>query len=116
MMNIYMTGIDYQRTGLEEREAFTFTSASLIRALEQVSSQYPQTGCVLISTCNRTELWISETEDLVPEHAAEPEWRGSPLEHLLLELKGYSPPACHGLFVHRHGTDAVAISLCWPVD
>jgi glutamyl-tRNA reductase len=93
-MNIYMAGIDHQRAGLEEREVFTFTATSLSQALKKVSDQYPQTGCVIIATCNRTELWLSGTESPSPEK-------------LLLELKGYSEPTCHDRFVCREGTDAV---------
>ena len=58
-MNIYMAGIDQKRAELKEREPFAFTANSLLQTLEHVRNTYPQLSCVIISTCNRTEIWLS---------------------------------------------------------
>lgn len=61
-MNIRMIGIDHEKATLEEREIFAFTSIQCRQAMETTVNNYGVQGCVIISTCNRTELWISEKE------------------------------------------------------
>jgi glutamyl-tRNA reductase len=98
-MNIVMAGIDHQSAGLEEREPFAFTPNALRQSLERTAKAYPQTGCVIISTCNRTEIWVSGNA------APEP-------EKLLCDLKGLPLPENRGLFQRRKGRDAAA-HLFW---
>lgn len=59
-MNILMVGIDHNLATLEEREIFSFTNDQLKEALVEVNKWEGVTGNVIISTCNRTELWISK--------------------------------------------------------
>jgi glutamyl-tRNA reductase len=94
-MNIVMAGIDHQSAGLVEREPFVFTANSLRHSLERAAKSYPRTGCVIISTCNRTEIWVSG--------AAAPE-----PERLLCDLKGLPLPENRALFQRREGADAAA--------
>ena len=94
-MNIVMAGIDHRSAGLGEREPFAFTPNALRHSLERTAETYPQAGCVIISTCNRTEIWVSG--------AAAPE-----PEKLLCELKGLPLPENRALFQRREGTDAAA--------
>lgn len=54
-----MSGLDWQRTPIELREQLTFTRdrvAALDRALRDCAGVE---GCVLIATCNRTEVYLS---------------------------------------------------------
>jgi glutamyl-tRNA reductase len=90
-----MAGIDHQSAGLGEREPFAFTSNSLRQSLELTAKAYPQTGCVIISTCNRTEIWLSG--ETVPDP-----------EKLLCDLKGLPLPENRALFQRREGADAAA--------
>jgi glutamyl-tRNA reductase len=96
-----MAGIDYTRADIHQRERFTFTASALDAALEWITQAYPHLGCVIIATCNRTELYLSgkKREDPGPEH-------------MLWTLKAPSPPDCSDeipsdLWVCRHGMDAV---------
>lgn len=62
-MNIQMTGIDHSAAGVSVRELFSFTNAQAERAMEMIIKQPGVHGCVLLSTCNRTELWVSAEPD-----------------------------------------------------
>lgn len=58
-----MAGIDYRKAPVEVRERFSMTASAVERALQASKANPGLTGCVIISTCNRTEYWISgETE------------------------------------------------------
>lgn len=62
-----MAGIDWENANMDKREAFSFTGSQvehLCQTIVQVSSAE---GCVLLSTCNRTELYLSGAEDLQPD-------------------------------------------------
>ena len=58
-MKIKMAGIDYQKAPVEVREQFSMTVSMVERALQESRKIPGVTGCVIISTCNRTEYWIS---------------------------------------------------------
>jgi glutamyl-tRNA reductase len=63
-MNISMTGIDYNKASLDDRERFALTKSAQVKLLGKVLGYSGVTGCVIISTCNRMELWLSGDEDL----------------------------------------------------
>ncbi|MDR0663446.1 MAG: glutamyl-tRNA reductase [Spirochaetaceae bacterium] len=94
-MNIRMAGIDYTNAGVGERERFTFTSAARATALCRIRRRYAGTGCVIIATCNRTELWLSAEGGECPDP-----------ERILCELKNVSYDAYKHIFVSRSGQDA----------
>lgn len=58
-MNIQMIGIDHSTAGVKIREQFSFTGLQAERAMRKISMQTGIRGCVLLSTCNRTELYVS---------------------------------------------------------
>ena len=58
-MNISMVGIDHNKASIEYRELFSFTKAKAISAMQQIKQRLDVLGCVVISTCNRTEIWIN---------------------------------------------------------
>lgn len=68
-MAIVMAGIDYKHASVEEREPFSLTSTAVRELLVSIREQSGINGCVLISTCNRTELYLSCTEDADPDPA-----------------------------------------------
>lgn len=59
-MKIRMAGLDYERMSLEEREVFSFTKEKAAAVLNEIYRQDGVLGCVLIFTCNRTELYVHE--------------------------------------------------------
>lgn len=57
-MGIHMIGIDYNRAKLDVRGLFSFTKKGAVSVMERLSQVSEINGCVIISTCNRTEVWV----------------------------------------------------------
>ncbi|MDR2397977.1 MAG: hypothetical protein LBD74_04355 [Spirochaetaceae bacterium] len=98
-MNIQMAGIDHTRADIREREAFTLTASALEAALGEIAQQYPHRGCVIIATCNRTELYLSGRAEADPGPA-----------EMLQALKGRAQDPAElpqDILVLRTGMDAV---------
>ncbi|KMT21836.1 glutamyl-tRNA reductase hemA [Clostridium cylindrosporum DSM 605] len=55
-----MIGIDHSKASIEFREKFAFTKSKVVLALNDIRNKFPVSGCVIISTCNRTEIWFSK--------------------------------------------------------
>jgi glutamyl-tRNA reductase len=96
-VNIRMAGIDCQEADVNAREPFAFTESALFDALSYMASEYPHLGCVILSTCNRTELWISGK----PENEIGP-------DALLCGLRNLPPAVYRDRLVCRRGEDAAA--------
>lgn len=89
-MSLALIGLSHKSCPVEVRERIAFTApGTLERALDHLKSVLAPTGseCVLLSTCNRTELYVAtpeglelSTEDLVTLLV---EARGDDTEHLL---------------------------------
>ena len=92
-MDIKMAGIDHSRAGVETRELFSFTKSAAEEAMKQVREEFGAAGCVILSTCNRTELWLDGAN-------------GSPLD-ILCRLKGVEPDEYSGVISVRQGSEAV---------
>lgn len=59
MLNILMTGIDHEHAGIDQREKLSFVSGQIDALLKKACRNPGVRGAVLISTCNRTELYLS---------------------------------------------------------
>lgn len=62
-MGIKMIGIDHSRAGIDIRTIFSFTKRCTAEALERMNREPGIKGSVLLSTCNRMELWVSTGEE-----------------------------------------------------
>ena len=93
-MNIKMAGIDHSKAGVEAREAFSFTKSAAEGAMKQVREEFGADGCVILSTCNRTELWLDGGENL------------DPLD-ILCRLKGVNPDEAAPYITVRRDEEAV---------
>ena len=58
-MNIIMSGLEHSMAPLSLREKLSFTKQQTAEMVRRVRSFPHISGCVLISTCNRTELYLS---------------------------------------------------------
>lgn len=58
-MNIIMAGVDYHSASLESREKVGFNKNQLRDILATIKQDANVSGVILISTCNRTEVYIS---------------------------------------------------------
>ena len=56
------------------RQCFAFTKKSMALAMEKIKQKKEINGCVILSTCNRMELWVSLTDGAsleLPEYLCE---------------------------------------------
>ena len=93
-MNIQMIGVDHTLAPVGIRERFSFTSTAAEAAMRSVCRREQVEGCVLLTTCNRTELWLSAQGELE-------------LPELLCGLKGLNPAAYQPYLVCRRNREAV---------
>jgi len=56
-MNILVIGLNYKTAPVEVRERFTFTESDKQRALLKMAQVKAVLECVLVATCNRTEIY-----------------------------------------------------------
>ena len=96
-MSLVMSGLDCHGAPIALRERLAFPRQSAMELLRWLRQQPGVTGCVLLSTCNRTELYLSGTEQTpwrllcrgaqVPEAELEPFFTtrtdGDAAKHLL---------------------------------
>ena len=92
-MQIQMIGIDCSRAPVEIRERFSMTDSAAMQAAAQVCGVYGAQECVILSTCNRTELWVYG----VPT---------APLGELFCSLRGL-PQENAAYLTERRGEQAV---------
>ncbi len=95
-MNIIMSGIDHNKASIEYRELFALTKSAQTELMLSVSAYEYVNGCVVINTCNRTEIWLSY-EGICPL---------TPFE-ILCEIKGIQKAPFESLFTTRQGTEAL---------
>jgi glutamyl-tRNA reductase len=57
--NLIMTGLDHKNASLEIREQFALTKEKTRQILISIKESEIVGGCVIVSTCNRTELYAS---------------------------------------------------------
>lgn len=95
-MNLQMIGIDHTTAAVEQRERFSFTKSRQIQAMEHFLQFEDICGCIILSTCNRTELYLSTTEHPVTDAYEQ-----------LCVLKQLPPDESRALFVRRNGQQAV---------
>ena len=60
-MNFQVLGWSYRQTPLELRERLAFSREQAAEALRTFRERHPGQECVLLSTCNRTELYQAST-------------------------------------------------------
>lgn len=95
-MSISMIGIDYKKASVDVRAQFSFTKKNAAAALENLKKEPGILGCIILSTCNRMEIWASTGED----------WKGSLYEFLCKE-KEKDPREFEQYFVKREEEEAV---------
>lgn len=95
-MAIQMIGIDHSVAAIDIRTIFSFTKKKTVEALEIIKQKKGICGCVLLSTCNRMELWVSTEDD-----------RGIALYELLCEIRQIHTNAYQKYFTQRKEEEAV---------
>src|SRR5262245_46703495 len=68
-MKLQMVGCSHHTAPVEVRERLAFSREQAADALARFRSRYPQVEAVLLSTCNRVELYFaSEAAEVCPTH------------------------------------------------
>lgn len=95
-MSIHVIGIDHNQATVDVRALFSFTKTHSVHAMEQLRQVSGILGCVILSTCNRMEIWASTTDN----------WGGS-LYDELCRIKKVDPDTFAHFFVSRKDREAV---------
>lgn len=95
-MSVRMIGIDHNKANLDERALFSFTIKGREAALETIRELTGVEGVVLLSTCNRMELWLSCNDSF---HLS--------AYSILCDLKGVEECLYRNLFTEREGREAI---------
>lgn len=90
-MNLCMVGCSHQKSAIELRERLAFTPAQAADALTAWKESHPGIEAVLLSTCNRTELYAASTDEqqrpageTLAEYLAG--WHSIPLDEIVGQL------------------------------
>ena len=92
MMNISMVGIDFHTAGIEEREKYALTKEQAVQLGTYFTGKRLADGCVILATCNRTEIWFSGL-------------KGAPKDQFLCAVGGEEKS--EHLFRERRGKEAI---------
>lgn len=57
-----MAGVDYKKTPVELRGKLAFDKEKIVDMTKKISGKKGVEGCVILSTCNRTEIYISSVD------------------------------------------------------
>ncbi len=96
-MSIFMIGIDHNKASVDVRALFSFTKKAAGEAMLAFKEQDGIHGCVILSTCNRMEVWVSAQKD----------WDADRLYGQLCALRQVSGGPYRGYFVSRKEREAV---------
>lgn len=95
-MNIKMLGIDHSKATVQYRELFSLTKRSKENLIKEFTNIQGVLGCVIISTCNRMEIWLS----------CDNEYKNS-IYHYFCELNNLNQEDYKEYFMERTGCEAV---------
>ena len=94
-MSVSMIGVDHTAASVDVRAKFAFTKKEAGEAMEKIHNIEGIDGCIILSTCNRMELWVS-TNSEVPD-----------LYEILCGIKGTEGSEYRDFFVRRTDREAV---------
>ena len=66
-MRLLALGVDYRSAPASVREALAFDGTKFEAGLDLVTRTFPGNECVILSTCNRVELYVASTPEQVVE-------------------------------------------------
>lgn len=95
-MGIHMLGIDHNKASIKEREVFSFTKKMAADILLDLKKIEGINGCIILSTCNRMELWVSSLDELETS-----------VFDLLCSVKKVDKHQYKYCFIERYGNDAI---------
>ncbi|MHC4114155.1 MAG: glutamyl-tRNA reductase [Planctomycetota bacterium] len=101
-MKIIVAGLNHKSAPIDIRERLAFDAADTTKALKQLKNKFPDTEFVLLSTCNRVELYSAGSSS-----AGARDVDGEKIANFLSEFHGLAPEEFREfLYVYRD-SDAV---------
>ena len=94
-MKIIMASLEHSIAPIDLREKLSFTRAQNMEAVKKIKEAPGVSGCALLSTCNRTELYLSAEEDLEPGK-------------LLCQVQGIDYAPYRAAFITQSGEEAMS--------
>ena len=58
-----MIGIDHSKASVDIRAKFSFTKKRAVETMKKLKEEHGILGCIILSTCNRMEVWVSTQDD-----------------------------------------------------
>ena len=99
-MKFQLVGCSYQTAPLEIRQLLAFQPDDLPSALEDLQIRFPNTEAVVLSTCNRVEVYTAVNDDIAnPSHKE--------VAHFLAEFANIDPEEILDDLFQQSGEDAV---------
>lgn len=99
-MKLQMVGCSHHTAPVEVRERLAFNKDQAVLALSRLRQRYPEAEAVLLSTCNRVELYVaSETAEACPSH--------HDVVEFLAQFHGLDPVEVFNDLFERTGEDFV---------
>ncbi|MBU5482658.1 glutamyl-tRNA reductase [Blautia sp. MSJ-19] len=95
-MTISMIGIDHDRAPVDIRALFAFTKKNAGEAMEKLKERAGIHGCIILSTCNRLEIWTSHEDG-----------QQISMYQCLCQLKGIQDDSYERYFTARQDREAV---------
>lgn len=66
-MHLLVVGLNHKSAPVEIREKLAFSASSIPVALSQFSHKFPTSEVVILSTCNRVEIYVAESDENVTD-------------------------------------------------
>ena len=66
MMHVTMLGVNHRTADVDLREQLVLSGKRLFQAFDEFHSRYPEAEVVFLSTCNRTEVYITKPSNEKP--------------------------------------------------
>jgi glutamyl-tRNA reductase len=99
-MKLQMIGCSHRRTGIDVRERLAFDANQANTALDDLRRRFPETEAVLLSTCNRVEIYTACQDPTgVPSHEQ--------MAQFMAEFHGLTMTEIFDDLFERTGDDAI---------
>ncbi|NOU95998.1 glutamyl-tRNA reductase [Paenibacillus sp. LMG 31456] len=112
-MQIVVAGLNYRTAPVAIREKFTFSDGDLAQALKELKETKCVMECVIVGTCNRTELYVVSDREHICDHYLRgfiEKWFGIPRDQFNKHLYIYeNEKAIDHLFHVASGLDSMVI-------
>jgi glutamyl-tRNA reductase len=100
MQRLLLLGLNHKTASLELRERLAFSPQQRSDALAAIRRQFQEVETVLLSTCNRTEIYLARPTHGHPRH--------SELADFLAEFRGISRTEINGAFYEKAERDVIS--------